>query len=184
MTDRTLQNINISIRLAANTLRKGPFCPPNRQKIVDQKWRLECPYAKTTLLRPPLLFDGRQLFIKDVKGQKSIFSEKSRKSRKKSQKSRFFENFWLLWLPTSLRAITLLPALDRTAQQNSWKNFKKVQAGMTFLKKSVFDPPPPNRQSLLTSIFGRWDSIDLSFSHHFGTACKVSSKVTIKFPRS
>ena len=149
---------------------KRTLLPPNRQKNDDQKQRLECSYAKTTLLWPPLLFDGRQLSSWKSK-VKSIVSEKSQKSRKNCQKSRFFEKFWLLSLPTCLRAITLLPVLDRTALWKSWKFFKKLLAGMTFLKKSVFDPP--NRPKVqFTRFQPRWDHI----KSHFFTISRPHAK--------
>ena len=119
----------------------------------------------------PTTFRRQTTFILEVKSQKSIISEKSQKSRKKCQKSRFFKNFWLLSLPTSLRAITLLPVLDRTAKQKSWKIFKKLRAGMTFLKKSVFDPP--NRPKVqFTRFQPRWDHIQ----SHFFTISRPHAK--------
>ena len=81
----------------------------------------------------------------DVKGQKSIISEKSQKSRKKCQKSRFFEKFWFLWLLTLLRGITPLPVLDQKFFWKKWKKIQKSSCGDDFFqkveKKAIFTPP-------------------------------------------
>ena len=119
----------------------------------------------------PTTFQRQTTFILEVKSQKSIISEKSQKSRKNCQKSRFFEKFWLLWLPTSVRAITLLPVLDRTVLRKNLKKIKKLLAGMTFLKKSVFDPP--NRPKVqFTRFQPRWDHIQ----SHFFTISRPHAK--------
>ena len=141
ITCSTLQNINSSIRLAVKSLWKGLLCP-NRQNNIDRKGRLECSYAKTTLLRPELLFNGRQLLWWRSKVKVNHFRETS-KITKYCQRSQFFEKFWLLSVPTSLRAITLLPVVDQIAQHKNWKNFKKLRVGMTFLKSRFLTPPPP-----------------------------------------
>ena len=109
---------------------------PNRQNNIDRKGRLECPYAKTT-------FQRQTPFMVEVTGQSQSFPRNFKNHEKKCQRSQFFEKFWLLSLPTSLRAITLLPVLDRIAQNKSWNIFKKLRAGLTFLKRSLFDSPPP-----------------------------------------
>ena len=131
----------------------------------------------------PTTFQRQTTFILEVKSQKSIISEKSQKSRKNCQKSRFFEKFWLLWLPTSVRAISLLPVLDRTVLRKNWKKIKKLLAGMTFLKKSVFDPPQPAK-SAIHEISTKMGPYTKSFFHHFQTTCKVSSTSDGSFPRS
>ena len=119
----------------------------------------------------PTTFRRQTTFIMGVKSEKSIVSEKSQKSRKNCQKSRFFEKFWLLSLPTCLRAITLLPVLDQTALWKNWKKFKKLLAGMTFLKKSVFDPP--NRPKVqFTRFQPRWDHMQ----SHFFTISRPHAK--------
>ena len=150
MADWTLQNINSSIRLAVNSLRKWRFRPqPPKKRWSKTTFRVLLHQNYTSVT--PTTIRRQTTFIMEVKRQKSISSEKSQKSQKNCQKSRFFEKFWLLWFPTSLCAITLLPVLDRTAKQKSWKKFKKLRAGMTFLKKSVFDPP--NRQNLFSQAY-------------------------------
>ena len=131
----------------------------------------------------PTTFRRQTTFIMEVKSEKSIVSEKSQKSRKNCQKSRFFEKFWLLSLPTCLRAITLLPLLDRTALWKSWKFFKKLLAGMTFLKKSVFDPPQPAK-SAIHEVSTKMGPYKKSFFNHFQTTCKVSSTSDGSFSRS
>ena len=120
--------------------------PPIRQKFWP-KMTFWVPLRQNYTFVTPITFRRQTTFIIKIKGQMSTISEKSQKSRKNWQKLRFFEKFWLLWLSTSLRAITLLPVPDRTAQQKSWKNFKKMRAGMTILKKSAFDPPTCNISS-------------------------------------
>ena len=87
----TLQNINSSIRLVVNSLWKGLLCP-NRQNNIDRKGRLECPYAKTTLLRPELLFNGRQLLWWRSEVKVNHFREPSKITKKLSDHN-FLKNF-------------------------------------------------------------------------------------------
>ena len=153
----TLQNINSSIRLAVNSLWKGLLCP-NRQNNIDRKGRLECPYAKTTLLRPELLFNGRQLLWWRSEVKVNHFRETSKKNKKNCQRSQFFEKFWLLSLPSSLRAITLLPVVDQIAQHKNWKYFKNLRVGMIFLKSRFLTPPPTRKIFSQKHIWKMWPS--------------------------
>ena len=162
----TLQNINSSIRLAVNSLWKGLLCP-NRQNNIDRKGRLECSYAKTTLLRPELIFNGRN-FYGGGQRSKSIISEKRQKSQKKLSEITIF---WKI-----LTSVTS----DISARYNTptcgWSNcttqklklFQKIASGYDFSQKSLFDPPPPPPQpakSFLRSIFGGCGLVDFSFLH-------------------
>ena len=100
MIEWTLQNINRSIRLAESLLEKSPCAPQPSQKI-HQKPLLECSYAITTLLGPPIIFDGRQLLSWRSQVKSQPFPRKSQKSRKNVKNHDFSKNFdfcdfWLL----------------------------------------------------------------------------------------
>ena len=163
ITCSTLQNINSSIRLAVNSLWKGLLCPqPSKQCCSKRTFRVPLRQNYTSATRTT--FQRQTTFMVEVKGQSQSFPRNFKIHEKNCQRSQFFEKFWLLSLPTSLRAITLLPVLDRNAQNKSRNNFKKLRAGMTFLKKSLFDPPPPQpAKSFLTSISLLISSLVLDF---------------------
>ena len=142
ITCSTLQNINSSIRLAVNSLWKGLLCPqPSKQCCSKRTFRVTLRQNYTSATRTT--FQRQTNFMVEVKDKSQSFPRNFKNHEKNVKYHNFFEKFWLLSLPTSLRAITLLPVLDRIAQNKSWNHFKKLRSGMTFLKSRFLTPPPP-----------------------------------------
>ena len=119
----------------------------------------------------PIIFRRQTTFIIGSKSQKSTISEKTEKKSKSRKKSWFFKKFRLLWLLTSMRAITAPSVPDRCS---FWKKSKKIQksaGGGDDFKEVDFWPPQPAKK------WWRSDSIDmgpknLSFSRQIRAACK------------
>ena len=144
---------------------KRPLVPqPSKQYWSKRTFRVPLRQNYTAATRTT--FQRQTTFMVEVKGQSQSFPRNVKNHKKNCQRSQFFEKFWLLSLPTSLRAITLLPVVDQIAQHKKWKYFKKLRAGMTFLKSRFLTPPPPQpAKSFLTSIFGGCSLVDFSFLH-------------------
>ena len=162
--------------------------PPTAKKSVDQKQRLECPYNKTTLLWPPLLFDGRKLLSWRSNVKSQSVPRKVKNHKKLSKITTFWKILASVISDFSARHNTPTCAWSNCKTKKVDKFSKNCERGWLFSKSRFLTPPPPPPPqpalSLLTSIFGRCDLLDLSFSRHFGTACKVSSKVTGGVSRS
>ena len=144
---------------------KRALVPPNVKTMLLEKDVWSAPTPELHFCDPNY-FSTADKFYGGGQRSKSIISEKLQKSRKKCQRSQFFLTFWLLSLPTSLRAITLLPVLDRIAQ-NKIETISKNCERVWLFSKSRFltppPPPPPPAKSFLTSIFGGYSLVDFSF---------------------
>ena len=77
----------------------------------------------------------------EVKGQSQSFPRNVKNHEKIVKDHNFLKNIDFCHFRHLCAAITLLPVVDRIAQHKSWNNFKKLRAGVTFLKKSLFDTP-------------------------------------------
>ena len=94
----------------------------------------------------PIIYRRQTTFIIEVTSQKSTICEKIQKNAKKCQKLWFFENFWLLWLLTSLRGITPLPGHDQSFFWKKVKKFQKSSCGDDFSQKVAILPPPTGKK--------------------------------------
>ena len=144
---------------------KRPLVPqPSKQYWSKRTFRVPLRQNYTSATRTT--FQRQTTFMVEVRGQSQSFPRTVKNHKKNCQRSQFFEKFWLLSLPTSLRAITLLPVVDQIENR---KYFKKLRAGMTFLKSRFLTPPPPPppqpAKSFLRSIFGGCGLVDFSFLH-------------------
>ena len=143
---------------------KRPLVPqPSKQYWSKRTFRVPLRQNYTSATRTT--FQRQTTFMVEVRGQSQSFPRNVKNHKKNSQRSQFFEKFWLLSLPTSLRAITLLLVVDQIAQHKNWKYFKKIASRYDFSQKSLFDPPPQPAKSFLRSIFGGCGLIDFSFLH-------------------
>ena len=119
----------------------------------------------------PIIYRRQTTFIIEVTSQKSTICEKIQKKCKKSQKLWFFENFWLLWLLTSLRGITPLPVLDQSFFWKKVKKFQKSSCGDDFFQKVAILPPQLAKSATKNTLIKMRQKI-LSVSQRFGPACK------------
>ena len=143
---------------------KRPLVPqPSKQYWSKRTFRVPLRQNYTSATRTT--FQRQTTFMVEVRGQSQSFPRNVKNHKKNVRDHNFFEKFWLLSLPTSLRAITLLPVVDQIAQHKNWKYFKKLRAGMTFLKSRFLNPPPQPAKSFLRSIFGGCGLVDFSFLH-------------------
>ena len=88
-------------KISSNSLLKTASKPPNRQKKFDQNGLLNCSYAKTTFLWPPLFSGGRQLLSWAAKVKSQLFRREQKKIQKVCKNHDFSKNFdfcdfWLL----------------------------------------------------------------------------------------
>ena len=119
---------------------KRPLVPqPSTQYWSKRTFRVPLRQNYTSATRTT--FQRQTTFMVEVRGQSQSFPRNVKNNKKNCQRSQFFEKFWLLSLPTSLRAITLLPVVDQIAQHKNWKYFKHLRVGMTFLKSRFLTPP-------------------------------------------
>ena len=145
MTDWTLQNINNSISLAVNSLRKGHFCPPTAKKNWSKmKFRVLLRQNFTSMT--PNICWRQTIFIKDVTGQKSTIFEKKSKITKKCQKSWLFKKIWLLWLLTSLHFYTCPTVHEYCPYMRQRKITTENCIFGDFFRKSHHRTPPTSQK--------------------------------------
>ena len=144
----TLQNINSSIRLAVNSLWKRLLCT-QPSKNLDRKGSLECPYAKTTLLRPELLFNGKQLLWWRSKVEVYHFRETSKITKKLSKITIFWKILDFVTSDISARYNTL-PCGWSNCTTQKLKQFQKIASGYDFSQKVAFCPPPPQTCKIIS----------------------------------
>ena len=141
MADWTLQNINSSIRLAVNSLRKGHLCPPTVKIFFIQNDFYSAPRRKIHFCDPHYLSTADNFYHRVHKSKVNRLWEKCKKCKKMPKIVIFFKKLTSLTSDFIARHNTPTCAWSKFLLKKSEKISKKFERGWLFPKSRNFTPP-------------------------------------------